>query len=148
MAFALTSSAFEDGGMIPREFTCDGEDLAPPLAWSNAPEGTRSFALVMEDPDSARGTFTHWLLYHIPATTTVLREQTSARALCNSFGQADYGGPCPALDDGPHRYVFTLHALDVPTLNLYDGTRQALECSLHAHTLATAQLMGHYERRS
>ena len=77
-----------------------------------------------------------------------LWEQMSAKAMCNSFGQAGYGGPCPALDDGPHRYVFTLHALDVPTLNLYDGTRQALECSLHAHTLATAQLMGHYERRS
>ena len=148
MAFTLTSSAFEDGGMIPREFTCDGEDLAPPLAWSNAPEGTRSFAIVMEGPDAVRGTFTHWLLHDIPATTTVLWEQTSAKALCNGFGQADYGGPCPALDDGPHRYVFTLHALDVPTLNLYDGTRQALECSLHAHTLATAQLMGHYERRS
>ena len=148
MAFTLTSSAFEDGDMIPREFTCDGEDLAPPLAWSDAPEGTRSFALVMEDPDAARGTFTHWLLYDIPATTTVLWEQASAKALCNSFGQADYGGPCPPLDDGPHRYVFTLHALDVPTLDLYDGTRQALECSLHAHTLATAQLMGRYERKS
>ena len=118
MAFTLTSSAFKDGDMIPREFTCDGEDLAPPLAWSDAPEGTRSFALVMEDPDAARGTFTHWLLYDIPATTTVLWEQACAKALCNSFGQADYGGPCPPLDDGPHRYVFTLHALDVPTLDL------------------------------
>jgi Raf kinase inhibitor-like YbhB/YbcL family protein len=102
----------------------------------------------MEGPDAVRGTFTHWLLHDIPATTTVLWEQTSAKALCNGFGQADYGGPCPPLDDGPHRYVFTLHALDVPTLHLYDGTRQALECSLHAHTLGTARLMGRYERRS
>jgi Raf kinase inhibitor-like YbhB/YbcL family protein len=148
MAFTLTSSAFGDGDTIPREFTCDGEDLAPPLAWSDAPEGTRSFALVMEDPDAARGTFTHWLLYDIPATTTVLYEQAGAKALCNGFHQADYGGPCPPLDDGPHRYVFTLHAVDVPSLGLYDRTRQALECSLHTHTLATAQLVGRYERRS
>ncbi|HVQ17305.1 MAG TPA: YbhB/YbcL family Raf kinase inhibitor-like protein [Vicinamibacterales bacterium] len=148
MAFTLTSSAFDDGGMIPREFTCDGEDLAPPLAWSDAPKSTRSFALVMEDPDRTRGAFTHWLLYDIPATTTVLWEQASAKALRNSLGQADYGGPCPPLDDGPHRYVFTLHALDVPILDLSDGTRQALECSLHAHRLATAQLMGRYERKS
>ena len=148
MAFSLTSCAFEEGDMIPREFTCDGEGLAPPLAWSDAPKSTRSFALVMEDPDASRGTFTHWLLYDIPATTTVLWEQACAKALRNSFGQADYGGPCPPLDDRPHRYVFTLHALDVPTLDLYDGTRQAFECSLHAHALATAQLMGHYERKS
>ena len=102
----------------------------------------------MEDPDRTRGAFTHWLLDHIPATTTVLWEQASAKALRNSLGQADYGGPCPPLDDGPHRYVFTLHALDVPILDLSDGTRQALECSLHAHRLATAQLMGRYERKS
>ena len=148
MAFTLTSSAFEDGDMIPRKFTCDGEDLAPPLAWSDAPAGTRSFALVMEDPDAARGTVAHWLLYDIPATTTVVWEQAGAKALCNSFGQADYGGPCPPLDDGSHRYVFRLHALDVPTLDLHAGTRRALECSLHAHTLATAHLMGRYERKS
>ena len=71
--------------MIPREFTCDGEDLAPPLVWSDAPEGTRSFAIVMEGPDAVRGTFTHWLLYDIPATTTVLWEQTCAKALCNKL---------------------------------------------------------------
>jgi phosphatidylethanolamine-binding protein (PEBP) family uncharacterized protein len=88
------------------------------------------------------------LLYDIPATTTALWEQTCAKTLRNSFSQAGYGGPCPALDDGPHRYVFTLHALDVPTLDLHEPTRQALECSLHAHTLATAQLMGRYERKS
>ena len=96
MAFALTSSAFKDGDMIPREYTCDGEDLAPPLAWSDAPEGTRSFALVMDDPD-ARGTFTHWLLYDIPATTTVLWEQACAKALHNSLGQADYGGRASSI---------------------------------------------------
>ena len=92
MAFTLTSSAFEDGEMIPREFTCDGEDLAPPLAWADAPEGTRSFALVMEGPDAVHGTFTHLLLHDIPVKTTVLWEPTCAIALCNSFCQAGYGG--------------------------------------------------------
>jgi phosphatidylethanolamine-binding protein (PEBP) family uncharacterized protein len=79
MAFTLTSSAFQDGEMTPREFTCDGTDLPPPLAWSDAPEGTRSFALVMEDPDAPRGTFTHWLLYDIPPTMTELRGQGAAK---------------------------------------------------------------------
>ena len=79
MAFTLTSSAFQDGETIPRQFTCDGNDLAPPLAWSEAPEGTRSFVLIMEDPDAPHGTFTHWLLYDIPATTTELRGQAAQR---------------------------------------------------------------------
>jgi hypothetical protein len=92
MAFTLMSSLFKDGDRIPREFTCDGEDLAPPLAWSDAPEGTRSFALVMEDPDAVCGPVAPWLLYDIPAVTTVLWEQTCATALRNSFGRADYGG--------------------------------------------------------
>ena len=148
MAFTLRSSAFEDGEMIPRQFTCDGNDFAPPLAWSDAPEGTRSFALVMEDPDAPHGTFTHWLLYDIPATTTELREHVGGKALRNSFGRAEYGGPCPPAGDGPHRYVFTLYALDVSALDMHGRTRQALERSLHVHTLVTARLMGRYERKS
>jgi Raf kinase inhibitor-like YbhB/YbcL family protein len=146
MAFTLTSSAFQDGGTIPRQFTCDGDDVAPPLAWSDAPEGTRSFALVMEDPDAPQGTFTHWLLYGIPATTTELREQVGT-ALRNSFGRAAYGGPCPPPGHGPHRYVFTLYALDVPTLALHSGTRASLDTALRAHTLATTRLTGRYERK-
>jgi len=146
MAFTLSSPAFEDGATVPRQFTCDGEDLAPPLAWSGAPEGTRSFALVMEDPDAPHGTFTHWLLYDIPRTTTHLREDGGGKALRNSFGRAEYGGPCPPPGHGPHRYVFTLYALDVSVLDLHVRTREALERLLHGHTLATARLMGRYER--
>jgi Raf kinase inhibitor-like YbhB/YbcL family protein len=146
MAFTLTSSAFEEGGAIPTRFTCDGDDLAPPLAWSDAPQGTCSFALVMEDPDAPQGTFTHWLLYDIPATEMELRTQ-SGRTLQNSFGRAGYGGPCPPPGHGPHRYVFVLLAIDVPTLNLHSRTRASLDRALRAHTLATAHLMGRYERR-
>jgi Raf kinase inhibitor-like YbhB/YbcL family protein len=146
MAFTLMSSAFQDGETIPRQFTCDGNDLAPPLAWLDAPEGTRSFALAMDDPDAPHGTFTHWLLCNIPSTTTELRG-AGGTALRNSFGRAAYGGPCPPPDHGPHRYVFTLYAIDVPALDVHGTSRAALDRALRAHTLATARLTGHYERK-
>ena len=147
MAFTLTSSAFQDGQPIPRQFTCDGNDLAPPLKWSDAPDGTRSFALVMEDPDAPHGTFTHWLLYDIPATTTELPGNGGGTALRNGFGRAAYGGPCPPPGHGPHRYVFTLYAIDVAALDIHGKNRAALDRALRAHTLATARLTGRYERR-
>jgi Raf kinase inhibitor-like YbhB/YbcL family protein len=112
------------------------------------PEGTRSFALIMDDPDAPKGTFTHWLLYDIPATATELADQSRAQTLRNDFGRAGYGGPCPPSGHEPHRYVFTLYAVDVPALTLQGRTRGALEQALHAHTLATARLMGRYERTS
>jgi Raf kinase inhibitor-like YbhB/YbcL family protein len=146
MAFTLTSSAFQDGETIPRQFTCDGNDHPPPLAWSGAPEGTLSFALVMEDPDAPRGTFTHWLLYDIPSTTTQLRGQGAGTAMRNSFGRTAYGGPCPPPGHGAHRYVFTLYAIDVAALDIHGRTRGALDRALGGHTLATARLMGRYER--
>jgi Raf kinase inhibitor-like YbhB/YbcL family protein len=148
MAFRLTSSAFQEGEMIPRQFTCDGDGLAPPLAWSEAPDGTRSFALIMDDPDAPHGTFTHWLLCDIPATTTELADQSVGKALRNDFGRPGYGGPCPPVGHGPHRYFFTLHAVDVPSLALKGRTRKVLERVLQTHTLATARLMGRYERKS
>jgi hypothetical protein len=146
MTFTLSSSAFENDETIPRQFTCDGGNVAPPLAWSGAPEGTGSFALVMDDPDAPHGTFTHWLLYDVPATTTELHGHALGTALRNSFGRAEYGGPCPPPGDRPHRYVFTLYALDVPTLDVHGKTREALERALHGHTLATARLTGRYAR--
>jgi Raf kinase inhibitor-like YbhB/YbcL family protein len=146
MAFTLTSSAFQEGEPIPRPFTCEGDDLAPPLAWSGAPQGTRGFALIMDDPDAPRGTFTHWLLYDIPATMSELREQGAGTALRNDFGRAAYGGPCPPPGHGPHRYVFTLYAVDVPALDVRGRQRAALERALQGHTLATARLTGRYQR--
>lgn len=144
MSFTLTSTAFDEGGPIPREFTCDGDNLAPALHWSGAPRGTRSYAFVMDDPDAPGGTFTHWLLHDIPATATDLSD--GGKALRNSFGREEYGGPCPPRGHGPHRYVFTLYALDIPALSLRGRTRAAFDRSVREHTLATARLMGRYER--
>ena len=145
MAFTITSSAFADGGTIPKQFTCDGDNMPPPLAWSGAPEGTRAFALIMDDPDAPKGTFTHWLLYDIPARTTALPGE-AGKSLRNDFGSSGYGGPCPPKGHGPHRYVFALYAVDVPLLGVTGETRQDLEETLRRHTLATAQTTGRYER--
>jgi Raf kinase inhibitor-like YbhB/YbcL family protein len=148
MSFTLTSSAFRNGDDIPEAFTCDGDDLAPPLAWSGAPPATRSFALVMDDPDAPRGTFTHWVLYDIPATTTGLTTDAEGKTLPNGFGRSGYGGPCPPRGHGPHRYFFALHALDVPILAVEGKTREAFDRALRAHILATAQLIGRYQRQA
>jgi Raf kinase inhibitor-like YbhB/YbcL family protein len=102
----------------------------------------------MKDPDAPKGPFTHWLLYDIPATMTELGETRPGKSLRNDFGRAEYGGPCPPPGHGPHRYVFTLYAVDVPVLDVHGRTREALERSLHAHTLATARLVGRYERKT
>jgi Raf kinase inhibitor-like YbhB/YbcL family protein len=113
----LTSTAFADGAAIPAQFSCDGDDVSPPLEWSDVPEGTRSLALLMEDPDASGGTFVHWSLFGIPPETTGLRSAqvpADAREGKNSFGDEGYGGPCPPEDDPRHRYVFMLYALRSP----------------------------------
>jgi Raf kinase inhibitor-like YbhB/YbcL family protein len=102
----------------------------------------------MDDPDAPHGTFTHWRLYDIPATTKALTDQSVGKALRNDFGRSRYGGPCPPVGHGPHRYVFTLYAVNVPSLPFTGRTRNALEKVLLAHTLATARLIGRYERTS
>jgi Raf kinase inhibitor-like YbhB/YbcL family protein len=146
MAFMLTSPAFHEGETIPARFTCEGEDVPPPLAWSEAPAGTRSFALVMDDPDAPGGTFTHWLLYDIPGSATALVGEGVGTPLSTSFHRPGYGGPCPPPGHGPHRYVFALYALDVDALDLADRNREGLERALRAHTLAVARLSGRYQR--
>lgn len=151
MPFTLTSEAFRDGDPIPRRYTCDGEDLSPPLAWSGAPDETGSYVLIMDDPDAPRGTFVHWMLYDIPFTKTGFEEGLppgqGGRVLVNDFGKAAYGGPCPPKGHGPHRYRFTLYALNTQALKLYGGARRELEEAIEPHTLATAMLSGRYERR-
>ena len=147
MAFTLTSSAFRDGAAIPRVCTCDGDDLAPPLTWAGAPPDTRGYALLMDDPDAPSGTFTHWLLYDIPGTASDLRTSGVGKTLRNDFGRTGYGGPCPPRGHGPHRYVLTLHAVDVAELDVQGKTRPSLEQALQGHVLATAQLTGVYERK-
>jgi Raf kinase inhibitor-like YbhB/YbcL family protein len=150
MAFTLESDAFSDGGVIPVRHTCDGADRSPRLRWSGAPPGTKSLALIMDDPDAPVGTFTHWLLHDISADATELAEgqqpsQVGA-TLKNDFGRPGYGGPCPPRGHGRHHYHFVLYALDVASLG-HPATRGALETAMRAHTLATARVMGTYERK-
>ena len=156
---ALTSTAFVAGGSIPARHTCDGEDVSPPLAWSGAPEGTRSFALLVDDPDAPdpkapKRVWVHWVLYDIPATVASLAEGASGRALPGGAhegrhdgGGTGYAGPCPPI--GRHRYFHRLFALDatLPDLGGKAG-RAALERAMDGHVLATAVLMGTYERRA
>ncbi len=141
----LRSSVFEDGGTIPSRYTCDGENLSPPLSFAGVPDGTRSLALVVDDPDAPVGTFTHWLAWGIDPGADGLGEgQPAPREGRNGFGTVGYAGPCPPR--GRHRYFFRLHALDTE-LELEPGAdRDVLERSLDGHVLETAELVGGYER--
>jgi Raf kinase inhibitor-like YbhB/YbcL family protein len=152
MPFTLTSPAFADGAEIPRRHTCDGDNRSPRLTWREPPTGTRSFALIVDDPDAPSGTFTHWILFDVPGGTTELPDAAPAgtvgRSGRNDFGKTGYGGPCPPKGHGPHRYFFKLSALDVEKLGQKDGAaRQAVETAMQGHVLATAQLVGRYERK-
>ncbi len=145
MAFTVTSPAFSDGQTVPKQFTCDGDDAPPPITVNEPPKGTKSFAVIADDPDAPKGTFTHWLAYDIPTDGNALRA-TAGKTLKNDFGRKGYGGPCPPPGHGKHRYYFTVYAVDAPTLDIPGDSRDALEAALKDHTLARAQLMGHYER--
>jgi Raf kinase inhibitor-like YbhB/YbcL family protein len=146
MPLTLMSPAFLDGDPIPRQFTCDGANVPPPLTWSGSPDGTRSFALVVEDPDAPGGKFTHWVLYDIPAQTNQWPSEGNSKTIRNSFGRSGYGGPCPPPDDGPHRYVFAIHAIDVRYLELAGKRVEDFRTALDPHILATGRLVGSYER--
>lgn len=152
ITFTLQSPAFGEGDTIPRRYTCEGEDVSPELRWQDAPANAQSFALIMDDPDAPSRTFTHWVLFDIPSDRTSLSEGLPAgdigTAGQNGFGTAGYGGPCPPPGHGPHRYFFTLYALDTDTLNLSSGTSRAeVEQALKGHVIGQAQLMGRYERK-
>ena len=150
----LTSPAFQEGQAIPEAYTRDAEDTSPPLAWTDPPEGTQSFALICDDPDAPRGTWVHWVLYDLPATVSELPEDLAksqyvaggAKQGLNDFRHLGYGGPCPPPGK-PHRYFFKLYALD-SLLELKPGlTKKDLERAMEKHLLAQAQLMGTYQRK-
>jgi Raf kinase inhibitor-like YbhB/YbcL family protein len=152
MAFRITSPAFADGAPIPRRHTCDGDDRSPSLTWHDPPDGTQSFALIMDDPDAPHGVFTHWVLYDIPAGTRELGENqpggTIGRPAKISSGRAVYMGPCPPPGDAAHRYRFTLYAVDIASLGLSDQpSREEVEANMNGHVFATAQLVGKYQRQ-
>jgi len=153
MAFELQSPAFTNDGEIPRQYTCDGTDVSPPLAWQNPPSGTRSFTLIADDPDAPVGTWVHWVIYNLPAEMRGLPEGVpSSETLpdggqqgINDFRKVGYGGPCPPR--GPaHRYFFKLYALDSPTNLKPRATKQQLLDAMKGHILAEVQLMGRYRR--
>jgi Raf kinase inhibitor-like YbhB/YbcL family protein len=148
----LRSSAFPDGTTIPRRFTCDGTDLSPPLDWSDAPEATRSFVLLCDDPDAPAGTWRHWAAYDIPADRAALMEGAAQQGkgfkqAINDFQQPGYGGPCPPRGGGIHRYRFRLLALAVDRLPARrEPSCQAVEREANKHLLAEAILIGTYQR--
>ena len=156
MALTLTSAAFSHQGEIPRRYTCEGEDVSPPLLWSNPPEGTRSFALIVDDPDAPdpkapRMTWVHWVLYNLPATASELPEGVPSEALpqgtgegLNDWKRKGYGGPCPPI--GRHRYFHKLYALDIVLPDLGAAGKPELETAMEGHVLGRAELVGTYEK--
>jgi len=153
MALELKSSAFEQGKDIPQKYSCEGQDISPPLEWSGAPDGTKSFALISDDPDAPVGIWVHWVIYDIPADSTELKEGVSKDPILSDgskqgmsdFGRVGYGGPCPPPGK-PHRYFFKLYALDA-MLNLNPGaTKKQLRKTMEGHILSESQLIGRYKR--
>jgi Raf kinase inhibitor-like YbhB/YbcL family protein len=157
MAFALRSPSFEHQGAIPAKHTCQGADAAPALTWSDPPPGTKSFALIVDDPDAPdprapKMTWAHWILYNLPPTARALPEGATAAELppgtlegVNDSHRTGYSGPCPPI--GRHRYFHKLYALDTVLADLRQPTRAALEAAMKGHVLAEAQLVGTYEKR-
>jgi Raf kinase inhibitor-like YbhB/YbcL family protein len=153
MPLTITSPAFPHEGEIPRDCTCDGPDKAPTLELGGAPVGTRSFALIVDDPDAPdprapKMTYVHWVMYDIPATVNALRGGNTpdgARDGLNDWKRAGYGGPCPPI--GRHRYYFKLYALDTVLGDLGTPTKARLLQAMHGHILASAELMGTYQRQ-
>jgi len=154
-AFNLSSHAFEPNGDIPRKHTCDGEDLSPDLAWSHAPPGTKSLALVVDDPDAPdpaapKMTWVHWVLYDIPPDVAGLAAGASnalpagTREGKNDWQRTGYGGPCPPI--GRHRYFHKLYALDTVLPDLGQPSKAKLEAAMQGHVLARAELVGTYQK--
>lgn len=156
VSLTLSSPAFAAGRDIPVDYTCEAGDVSPPLAWVGAPDGTKSFALIVDDPDAPdpaapQRTWVHWVLYNLPADTTRLADAADpddlppgTRAGTNDWGRTGYGGPCPPI--GRHRYFFKLFALDRELPDLNRPTKAELERAMDGHVLARAELMGYYQK--
>ncbi len=140
----LTSPSFKHNEMISRQFTCQGEDINPELNISGIPEGAKSLALIVDDPDAPRKTWVHWVVFDIPVLDTITENSIPGRQGYNDFDRNDYGGPCPP--SGTHRYFFKLYALDT-LLNLPEGTKKEdLEKAMEGHILAQAEIIGLYKK--
>ncbi len=156
MSLTLTSPAFQHEGEIPRQYTCEGDDISPVLSWAEVPAGAASLALVMDDPDAPdpkapKTTWVHWVLYNIPASATGLKEGISPQDLpagtlegLNDWKRTGWGGPCPPI--GRHRYFFKLYALDIVLPDLKHPTKAKLEAEMDGHIIARTELIGTYEK--
>jgi hypothetical protein len=156
MALKIESKAFSDGGRIPKKFTCQGQDLSPPLAWSAVPADARSLVLIVDDPDAPdpkapRMTWVHWVLYNIPVEAAGLGEGIATQALpagtregLNDWQRTGYGGPCPPV--GRHRYFHKLYALDTRLEGLETPTKAQVEAAMRGHVIAQAELVGTYAK--
>ena len=156
MALIITSSAFSHNESIPSVYTCDGQDISPPLAWQNIPPAAKSLALIVDDPDAPdpaapKMTWVHWVLYNIPVESQGLEEKISPASLpagtregINDWRRTGFGGPCPPI--GRHRYFFKLYALGVVLANLQEPTKAELEQAMQGNILAKAELIGTYQR--
>jgi Raf kinase inhibitor-like YbhB/YbcL family protein len=145
----LTSDAFQDGRPIPTQYTCDGADQTPALKWGEPPAGTKSFALVIDDPDAPSGTFRHWGVFDIPASArSIGGGQRVGTEVTNDFGKPGYGGPCPPKGHGPHHYHFKLFALDADMLGVSPNAKVIdVEKAAAQHAIAQGELIGTYERK-
>jgi Raf kinase inhibitor-like YbhB/YbcL family protein len=155
MAMSLNSPAFQQNGHIPSKYTCEGEDVSPPLAWEDAPSGAKSLVLIIDDPDAPdpkapKMVWVHWVVYNMSTDTKSLPENAGKIGLppgtslgLNDFKKTGYGGPCPPI--GRHRYFHKLYALDI-TLDLRGATKSQIERAMRGHVLANAQLVGTYQK--
>lgn len=156
MTLTITSEAFENGGHMAAKYTCEGSDISPPLRWSGVPEGTRSLALIVDDPDAPdpaapKMTYVHWLLYNLPSDSSGLPEGARTESLpagtlegLNDWQRTGYGGPCPPI--GRHRYFHKLYALDTVLDDLGQPTKDQLLKAMEAHVIAQAQIVGTYQK--
>jgi Raf kinase inhibitor-like YbhB/YbcL family protein len=156
MVMTIGSAAFEDGAPMATKYTCEGDDISPPLQWDGIPEGTRSLALIMDDPDAPdpaapKMTYVHWVLYNLPPDSNGLPERTHSEDLppgtlegLNDWQRTGYGGPCPPI--GRHRYFHKLYALDTVLDDLGQPTKAQLLKAMESHVLAQAQVVGTYQK--
>jgi hypothetical protein len=142
---SITSPAFENNKPIPRKYTCDGDDVNPPLDIKGTPEGTKSLVLMVDDPDAPMVTWDHWIVWNIPPTSRIEENTVPGVEGLNSFGKHHYGGPCPP--SGTHRYFFKLYALDIELGLTSDSRKKDVEKAMRDHVLAKGELMGFYSRR-
>jgi len=147
MPLQVSSPAFSNGSEIPRQYTCDGQNAAPPLEWSGVPQKAKSLAVICEDPDAPSGVFTHWVLYDIPSSSDGLPEdRKKGTSGVNSFGKTGFGGPCPPKKDHAHHYHFHVYALDVESLGPSGLSKEDAVNAMRGHIVAEGELVGTYKR--